>query len=48
MDSDMSMQMPVMPAYGTGGQNGFGFGGDWAWILLLFVLFGNNGWGDGS
>ena len=48
MDSDMSMQMPVMPAYGTGGQNGFGFGGDWAWILLLLVLFGNNGWGNGN
>lgn len=48
MDSDMSMQMPVMPAYGAGNQNGFGFGGDWAWILLLLVLFGNNGWGNGN
>ena len=27
-----SMYMPVAPAYGAG-QNGFGFGGDWAWIL---------------
>ena len=37
------MYMPVAPAYGNG--NGFGnsFGGDWAWILLLLVLFG--GWG---
>lgn len=25
--------MPVAPAYGVGGNNGFGngFGGDWAW-----------------
>jgi hypothetical protein len=36
------MYMPVAPAYG--GQNGgFGFGGDWAWIILLLVLCG--GWG---
>ena len=37
------MVMPVAPMYG-GGNNGFGFGGDWAWILLLLVLFG--GWGN--
>lgn len=49
MDSEMSMNMPVVPAYGAGsGQNSFGFGGDWAWILLLLVLFGNNGWGNGN
>lgn len=37
--------MPVAPMYGGGygGQGGFGFGGDWAWILLLLVLGG--GWG---
>jgi len=48
MTDEMTMQMPVMPAYGAGanGNNGFGFGGDWAWILLLLVLFGNNGWGN--
>lgn len=34
--------MPVAPMYG-GNQGGFGFGGDWAWILLLLVLGG--GWG---
>lgn len=34
--------MPVQPMnYGNNG--GFGFGGDWAWILLLLVLGG--GWG---
>lgn len=39
------MVMPVQPMYGGGygGQGGFGFGGDWAWILLLLVLGG--GWG---
>ena len=44
------MVMPVAPMYGGGygGNNGgFGFGGDWAWILLLLVLFGGNGWGNG-
>ncbi len=39
------MVMPVAPlGYGGyGNQSGFGFGGDWAWILLLLVLGG--GWG---
>ena len=40
--------MPVAPAYGVGGNGGFGnaFGGDWAWIILLLLLgWGNNGWG---
>ena len=36
--------MPVAPAYGGGFGNNSGFGGDWAWILLLLVLFG--GWGN--
>ena len=35
------MYMPVAPA----GNSGFGFGGDWAWIILLLVLCG--GWGNG-
>lgn len=41
---DNSMVMPVAP---TGfGSNGFGFGGDsgW-WIILLFIILG--GWGNG-
>lgn len=32
----------------TGNNNGFGFGGDGAWwliVLFLFALSGNNGWG---
>ena len=47
-DGDGSnMVMPVAPMYG-GGNGGFGngFGGDWAWIILLLLLgWGNNGWG---
>lgn len=45
------MVMPVAPMYGGGGNFGFGnngFGGDWAWIILLLLLgWGNNGWGGG-
>jgi hypothetical protein len=26
------------------GNNGFGWGGDWAWLIILFALFG--GWGN--
>lgn len=37
------MVMPVAPAYG-GGNSGFGFGGDWGWIILL-LLCANGGWG---
>lgn len=42
-----SMVMPVAPMYG-GGNGGFGdFGGSGWWILLLFILLGGNGWGNG-
>jgi len=40
-DENGGMIMPVAPMGGNAG--GFGFGGDWAWILLLLVLGG--GWG---
>lgn len=45
-ESGNGMVMPVAPMYG-GGNGGFGngFGGDGWWILLLFLLVGNNGWG---
>ena len=45
-ESGNGMVMPVAPMYG-GANNGFGngFGGDGWWILLLFLLIGNNGWG---
>lgn len=43
--------MPVAPAFNGGyGMNngGFGFGGDGLWFLILFFLLcGNNGWGNG-
>ena len=38
------MVMPVSPMGGYG-SNGFGFGNDGWWIILLFILLGNNGWG---
>lgn len=45
------MVMPVGPLYGGGG-NGGGFGNGWGgdgwWILLLFILAGNGGWGFGG
>ena len=38
--------MPMVPMYGGGfGGNGYGFGGDWIWIIILFALFGNGGFG---
>lgn len=41
------MVMPVAPMYGSG-NGGFGFGdGNGWWIILLFILLGNNGWGGG-
>lgn len=45
----MNTTMLVSPAGGYMGNNsgfGNGFGGDWAWIILLLLLgWGNNGWG---
>lgn len=43
------MVMPVTPMYSGNGGFGNGFGGDWAWIILLLLLgWGNNGWGNGG
>lgn len=44
-DNGIGTTMLVQPSNGFNGGNmgGFGFGGDWAWILLLLVLGG--GWG---
>mgnify|MGYP006872971134 CR=1 FL=1 len=43
------MIMPVSPMYGGYGNNGFGFGGDGAWWLIILFLFaamsGFGGWG---
>ena len=38
------MVMPVSPMYGNGGNGGIMDGNGW-WILILFLLLGNNGWG---
>ena len=46
-ESGTGMVMPVAP---MGGYNGGGlgdFGGNSWWILLLFILLGGNGWGNG-
>ena len=45
-DNGNGFYMPVAPAYGGGGFGNSGFGGDWAWIILLLLLgWGNNGFG---
>lgn len=40
----MGTTMLVQPSGANGGFGGFGNGDGW-WILLLFLLLGNNGWG---
>ena len=49
LTDENNMVMPVAPMYG-GNNGGFGgFGGDWAWIILLLLLgWGNNGNGFGG
>lgn len=45
-DEGSNMYMPVAPAYNAANSGfGTGFGGDGWWIILLFILLGNNGWG---
>lgn len=45
-DNENGFFMPVAPAGNYNGNNGFG--GDWAWIILLLLLgWGNNGFGGG-
>lgn len=43
-ESGMNTTMLVSPANGGGGFGDFGGNSGW-WILLLFLLIGNNGWG---
>lgn len=46
LTDENGMVLPVTPM--GNGNNGCGFGGDWAWIILLLLLgWGNNGWGGG-
>ena len=49
-DGTPMMTMPVAPANG-GNSGGFGWGGDGAWLISLFLIFavfgwGGNGWGN--
>ena len=44
-DDGGNMVMPVAPMYGSG-NNGCGWGGDWAWLIILLLAF-NGGWGNG-
>lgn len=41
--------VPVMDVNGNNGFGGFGNNGDWAWIIILFLIFGfgRNGFGNG-
>lgn len=51
LTDESGFYMPVAPAYMNGGGfgNNNGFGGDWAWIILLLLLgWGNNGNGFGG
>lgn len=45
-DESNGLVMPVSPMGGNFGGNGFGFGGDGAW-LILFILLACGGWGNG-
>ena len=47
-DSNGILTMPVAPAYGGGGGFGNMFGDSGWWIILLFLLAGNGGWGFGG
>lgn len=46
----MDSQMGITPTYNLAERNdGFGEGGGWwIWILLIFVLFGYNGWNNNN
>ena len=49
-DDGGNMVMPVAPMYNNNG-GGFGWGNDWAWIIILLLAFsggwGGNGWNNG-
>lgn len=48
-NSGIPATMLVSPTgYSVGGNNsGIGNNGDWGWIILLLLLIGGNGWGNG-
>ena len=46
LGEENGMVMPVSPMNGYG--NGAGYGGDWFWIVILFLFaWMGNGWGNG-
>ena len=48
-NNGMGTTMLVQPSGYVGNNSGFGsWGGDGFWIILLFLLLGNNGWGMGG
>lgn len=45
-ENGTDLVMPVAPTgYGYGGNNGFGFGGDASWLIVLFLFAMMGGWG---
>ena len=44
---DMNNTTGIVPTMPVGG-DGFGFGGDGIWALLIFAMIFNNGWGFGN
>ena len=51
LEDSNGLVMPVSPLYGGGNNGGFGFGGDWGALIVLFLLagaFGNGGFGFGG
>lgn len=46
LENENGLVMPVTPM--NTGNGGMGWGGDSAWwLILLFLIIGNNGWGNG-
>lgn len=46
--NDMAMGYIMGKDNNNGYNNGFGFGGDWIWAIILLALLGNGGWGFGG
>ena len=44
-DDGINMSMPVQP-FNNGNNNGFGFGGDGAWLILFLLLALGGNWGN--